>query len=806
MKIRTDFVTNSSSSSFVLEIYIDLEKGKSLLFEANGGTPESGIIDYFWSDATVKVSPKQLGSAQSVEELIQLLTGGVYDGWEPGSEKVFESGNTKRKQDPTRFIAMIREYVRSMDDIQRITITGNEDGRGWGDGPYYYRTFSYSPKTGDYVCLIEGYEFEKDGNSGGNLFFSDDYEAKETTYIAYGRNAITVKEYIREKAKEEKKKLQEAIASGTLVVEMGEAGTAGVLSQQYAREVSATPAQIMIQGKNFVHTSCSDEKKIDRFVAAHGGIVRSSTVQATDYLIIGNDIDHKTTKISRALELNANGKSIIALTESEFWSLAQQPAKSDSGVCDHKPSEPLRIVIYDIFPEFTKKNFETFVLSHGMIYKPTLSNQVDYVLVNNDSSYQRLVDEFSSKLVYLPEFLAVIGLSQSEFDAEIAQIVKASNDEKAQRANAAQQEKERVASLGTSGVTITEVTQIPENAYADDMTLKSVRIGGQVRYIGKNAFSGCANLTELILEDGIVEIGEGAFRKCVALEGVEIPPTVKALREYAFAGCKKLRKITFHEGLEYIENYAIHESPRLEEIILPNTIKEVHTWFRDCGIKRAIFPEGLKDIALFGEKLKLTYLKIPATTEKLIIGMGISKKPVEIEYAGKMLDFFKIEIRNGARKWFLYDGLATNCTIKCADGILDFSSDRIVLPEGLTEVSKLLDRLECKELILPSTLRIIGEHAFSLKHVQEITIPEGVTELANFSLVLYSLKKIYLPHSLKKINPYTLSCCDELSEIHFNGTKSQWAKIPRSQRDKRWDGDLPPYTIFCTDGTIEGNR
>ncbi len=177
MKIRTDFVTNSSSSSFIVEIEFLLTSGQKITF--HGQSEEAGLIDYFNNYAVVTVSPKELGTASNVTELIDLLTRGVLDDCGDGNMvEIFAESNpqtspwTKKTHDAYNFVETIKKNIRTMEDIRTVSISGREmNGNQTYQEKYSFDRIS-GKYTGNYWGDSIGGEDWEGSSHGGELRFS----------------------------------------------------------------------------------------------------------------------------------------------------------------------------------------------------------------------------------------------------------------------------------------------------------------------------------------------------------------------------------------------------------------------------------------------------------------------------------------------------------------------------------------------------------------------------------------------------------------------------------------------------------
>ena len=95
-----------------------------------------------------------------------------------------------------------------------------------------------------------------------------------------------------------------------------------------------------------------------------------------------------------------------------------------------------------------------------------------------------------------------------------------------------------------------------------------------IKAIGRFAFSGCADLNEIVIPAGVKKIEERAFEKCVNLKVVTLPAGVGKVAEDAFKGCAALETINVPSGKLDFYIKRLHESLHDKLVELPKPDKK----------------------------------------------------------------------------------------------------------------------------------------------------------------------------------------------------------------------------------------
>ena len=154
---------------YVLKIDIRLCDGSSLLFEASGAQ-ENGRINYMSGWPKVSISPKQLATAKSVDELVKLLASGVqdvcdffevdeegdeeayfWDGYIFSASRPVVSDVDGNEYDAYDYVELIRNNISDMDTVESVTIEMKHFDE-WS----FFRSYTYERHTKKYYGTVLG--------------------------------------------------------------------------------------------------------------------------------------------------------------------------------------------------------------------------------------------------------------------------------------------------------------------------------------------------------------------------------------------------------------------------------------------------------------------------------------------------------------------------------------------------------------------------------------------------------------------------------------------------------------------------
>ena len=170
--------------------------------------------------------------------------------------------------------------------------------------------------------------------------------------------------------------------------------------------------------------------------------------------------------------------------------------------------------------------------------------------------------------------------------------------------------------------------------------LTSVTIPDSVTNIGYGAFSGCRDLTSIVVEsnnpsfsslggvlfsgdkttlvgfpggrkgtydvpDSVTRIGDYAFYGCSGLASVTIPDSVTRIGDYAFYGCSGLTSVTIPDSVTSIGTYAFYGCSGLTSVTIPDSVTSIGAnAFEGCsGLASVTIGNGVTrigDYAFYG--------------------------------------------------------------------------------------------------------------------------------------------------------------------------------------------------------------
>lgn len=104
---------------------------------------------------------------------------------------------------------------------------------------------------------------------------------------------------------------------------------------------------------------------------------------------------------------------------------------------------------------------------------------------------------------------------------------------------------------------------IGESAFSGCKNLTEIIIPDSVVKIEANAFNGCSNLSHITIPNGVTLIGDKALNFCENLTSVDIPNSVVSIGKWTFSNCTSLQNVTIPESVAFIGDYAFAFSNNL---------------------------------------------------------------------------------------------------------------------------------------------------------------------------------------------------------------------------------------------------
>lgn len=128
----------------------------------------------------------------------------------------------------------------------------------------------------------------------------------------------------------------------------------------------------------------------------------------------------------------------------------------------------------------------------------------------------------------------------------------------------------------TSVVVSPGVTSIGNLAFALSRNIIHVDIADSVVSIGEQAFFKCYSLTNITVPQSVTYIDANAFDSCTNLSSITLSTNnITSIRPYTFSGCSELSSIVIPDGVTSIQLGAFSNCTKLTSITIPGSVTSI---------------------------------------------------------------------------------------------------------------------------------------------------------------------------------------------------------------------------------------
>lgn len=307
--------------------------------------------------------------------------------------------------------------------------------------------------------------------------------------------------------------------------------------------------------------------------------------------------------------------------------------------------------------------------------------------------------------------------------------------------------------------------------FGDSPNVRSVVLPHGLKSIYNKAFYQCLNLRTVEMNDSLNSIGESAFEGCRSLNSLHIADYVEQISQYAFKDCVSLSKIDMSNcKIKSLSSLFVGCST-LSEVILPPELEQLYKTFSDCvSLRKVELPVSMKIIGneSFAGCVSLVEINFPEYLTVICkdafnncIGLN------EVHFADNLtqlggfancIGLTKVDVPESVE--LIDEDAFKNC--------LNLSG--VNLSENLQSIGKSAFE-NCyllNQVILPAGLKALGSRSFLGTGLEEIDIPDQITEIPDGCFSFTKLRNIELPDGIVTLGSRSFSDCEQLETANLN--------------------------------------